>query len=57
MTSHDNQVDCRLNVSSLVCRRHLHLTHPPSVSYMRQWTGVSIGSDNGLSPIQRQAFI
>ena len=57
MTSHDNQVDCRINASSLVCR-HLHLTPPLSVSYMRQWTGVSFGcSDNGLSPIQRQAII
>ena len=28
---------------------------PPSARYMRQW--ISIGSDNGLSPIRRQAII
>ena len=30
---------------------------PLSAAYMRQWTGVSIGSDNGLSPIRHQAII
>ena len=30
---------------------------PPSAAYMRQWIGVSIGSNNGLSPIRRQAII
>ena len=29
---------------------------PPSVAYMRQWFRVIIGSDNGLSPIRRQAI-
>ena len=29
----------------------------PSAAYMRQWFSVSIGSDNGLSPIRRQAII
>ena len=31
---------------------------PPSVAYMRQWINrVSIGTENGLSPIRRQAII
>ena len=32
---------------------------PPSVVYVRQWTGstIGIGSDNGLSPIRCQAII
>ena len=27
---------------------------PPSAAYMRRWTGVSIGSGNGLSPVRRK---
>ena len=30
---------------------------PPSAAYMHQVNWVSIGSDNGLSPIRRQAII
>ena len=28
-----------------------------SAAYMRQWTGFSIGSDDGLSPVWRQAIV
>ena len=30
---------------------------PPGAPYMCQWIWVCIGSDNGLSPVRRQAII
>ena len=41
------------------CRHYTHilLTHPPSCRIYASVNWVSIGSDNGLSPIRRQAII
>ena len=38
-------------------RKPSYKSSPPSAAYMRQWMGVSIGSDIGLSPIQSQVII
>ena len=47
-----NPWQCTCDISVMVSHRDIALTHPPLLSHIC----VSIGSDNGLSPVQRQAI-
>ena len=52
-----NLVHVTLYIISFLTPNFILYLISPRAAYMRQWIGIIAGSDNGLSPIRRQAII